>query len=57
MVRCLSGCFALQLSSGLVKIHLISVVFMMIKCVKDIVGDLVCFCALEKAQPNPRRNL
>lgn len=58
MAHCLSGCFAVQLSSGLVKIHVITVVFIiMIKCVKDTVGGLICFCALEKAQPNPKRNL
>lgn len=57
MAHCLSGCFAVPLSSGLVKIHVITVVFIMIKCVKDIVGGLTCFCASEKAQPNPKRNL
>lgn len=47
MAHCLSGCFAVQLSSGLVKIHVITVVFIiMIKCVKDIGGGgnlLLCF--------------
>lgn len=57
MAHCLSGCFAVQLSSGLVKIHVITVVFIMIKCVKDIERGLVYFCALEKARPNPKRNL
>lgn len=57
MARCLSGCFAVQVSSGLVKIHINTVVLIMMKCVKNIVGGLVSFCALEKAQPNPKRNL
>lgn len=55
MARCLSGCFAVQVSSGLVKIHVNTAVLIMRKCVKDIVGGLVYFCALEKAQPNPKK--
>lgn len=31
MVYCFTGCFTVQLSSGLVKIHVITVVFIMIE--------------------------